>query len=212
MASLKAYAVATTQIADSDITIAITSSGIAIQASFTPSDLPSRMRICNPPNAPRIAATPPRMQKDKLLFVAASKHTAANEPVRILEINPGAAVRFGVFGRRSQTYSPIARNENPATNTGDDINEKGVSARFRQPRYAHHATTASGVSPRNPAANPMRATLRINDGFIGSSAGGAARLTADDGDHFYIWFKLLVGIDNPLHPRLTTEELSKRRV
>jgi hypothetical protein len=106
------------------------------------------------------------MLKARLLFVAARRHAAEKEPVKILEINPGAAVRFGVFGRRSQTYSPTARNENPATTAGDDINENGVAARSIQPRYAHHATTAGGVSPRKPAPIPMRATLRINDGFI----------------------------------------------
>jgi hypothetical protein len=101
------------------------------------------------------------MQNARLPFVAASKHAAANEPVKNLEINPGGAVLFGVFGRRSQTYSPIARTERTATKIGDDINEKGVELRSMQPRYAHHATTAGGVSPRNPAANPMIITARM---------------------------------------------------
>src|SRR5215212_1709245 len=105
--------------------MAIRSSGIATNASLVANDRTSRTRICDPQNAPTIAAMPPRMQNARLLFAEASKHAPANEPVSTREISPGGAVRLGVFGRRSHTYSPIARTEKPATAIGDAMNVKG---------------------------------------------------------------------------------------
>ena len=160
------YAAAIRQTAQRDRPIATRSSGIATAASFTPKATTSRVRIRTPTNAPTIAAMPPRIQNAKLLFVAASRHADEKEPLKILEINPGGAVRLGVLGRRSQTYSPIAKNDKSARAVADDINEKGVSRRLMQPRYEHHAITAGGVSPRNPVANPMMATARITVAFI----------------------------------------------
>jgi hypothetical protein len=82
--------------------------------------------------------------------------------VRIRAVSGKGAVRFDVVGCRSRNNSNRASIENIAAATIDPIKASGELLRFNQPKCAAHATTASGVNERKPAAKPRpRANAKI---------------------------------------------------
>src|SRR3954451_22215776 len=92
---------------------------------------------------------------------AAARHAPANVPIMNLAMRPRAAVRLGVFGSRSATYSPSANNVRMPAVTGDDTNENHVAPTLRWPRYAAHARTADEVNDRSPVENPIKTMATI---------------------------------------------------
>lgn len=70
-------------------------------------------------------------------------------------INPGGAVRLGVFGSLSATSSSKASRVRSATAAVPPIQENARDT-FSQPRCVAHAVHATGASDRNPVNSPIR--------------------------------------------------------
>jgi hypothetical protein len=82
-------------------------------------------------------------------------HLISAPPNKIRAINPGGAVRLGVFGRLSVTSSTNAKTVKITAAVAVPIHERGVGT-FSQPKCAAQAVTAAGVRDRNPVNIPIK--------------------------------------------------------
>src|SRR6266498_149789 len=124
--------------------------------SFTLRPRVNRVRAWYPPKVPIRDPIPPSSAPAIKDWPAdAHRQAPDSPPITIRAINDGSAVRLGVWGSLSLTYSAIAPSENIATATADPMNDKGESCRFSQPRKAAQLTTAGAVRARSPATIPM---------------------------------------------------------
>jgi hypothetical protein len=86
---------------------------------------------------------------------AEATHAPLNAPNKIRAINPGGAVRLGVFGSLSVTSSTSANSVKITAGVVAPIHERGLGT-FSQPECVAHAVTAVGVRHRNPVKNPIK--------------------------------------------------------
>jgi hypothetical protein len=86
---------------------------------------------------------------------AEATHAPVNPPSKIRAINPGGAVRLGVFGSLSVTSSTNAKIVKITAAVVVPIQERGLGT-FSQPKCAAQAFTAGGAKDRNPAKNPIK--------------------------------------------------------
>ena len=139
-----------------DPPIVTRSSRIAITKSGVPNDFTNRVRARYPPNVPASAPEIPNTAPTTVPAPPAeATHAPLNPPRRIRAINPGGAVRLGVFGSLSVTSSTKANNVKRIAAVAVPIHESGLGT-FSQSRCAAHAVTAGAVSDRNPAKNPIK--------------------------------------------------------
>ena len=78
-----------------------------------------------------------------------------NAPNKIRAINPGGAVRLGVFGSLSVTSSTDANSVKITAAVVVPIHERGLGT-FSQPECVAQAVAAVGVKDRNPVKNPIK--------------------------------------------------------
>src|SRR5262245_26905925 len=91
----------------------------------------------------------------------AHKQAPASPPITRRAMNDGGALRLGVFGGLSLTYSPSAARVKIATAGVEPINDKKEPCRFNIPRRAAQLIAAGAVMARSPATIPM-STARTN--------------------------------------------------
>jgi hypothetical protein len=89
-------------------------------------------------------------------WFAEAQRAAPHKPPEIKRAARGpAAVRFGVWGKRSPTSSKIARIENRIAAHVALRNARGESGKDSKPMCAAQATAAGAVSARRPATTPI---------------------------------------------------------
>ena len=134
----------------SDPPIVTRSSKGAITKSGIPSAFTSLERAWYPPyvpaSAPMIPNTAPSTIPSRQ---AAATHAPLNPPSKIRGINPGGAVRLGVFGSLSVTSSTNANSVKITAAGIVPIHHRGLGT-FSQRKCAAQAVTAIGVRDRNP--------------------------------------------------------------
>jgi hypothetical protein len=140
----------------SDPPIVTTSSKRAITKSGVPSAFTNLVRAWYPPYVPASAPMVPNAAPSTIPSPPAeATHAPLNPPIKILAINPGGAVRLGVFGSLSVTSSTNAKIVKITAAVAVPIHERGLGT-FSQPKCAAQAVTAGAVRDRSPAKNPIK--------------------------------------------------------
>jgi hypothetical protein len=139
-----------------DPPIVTKSSKGAITKSGIPSAFTSLERawypLYVPASAPMIPNTAPSTIPSPQ---AVATHAPLNPPSKIRGINPGGAVRLGVFGSLSVTSSTNANSVKITAAGIVPIHHRGLGT-FSQRKCAAQAVTAVGVRDRKPVKNPIK--------------------------------------------------------
>src|SRR5689334_4055040 len=69
-------------------------------------------------------------------------------PITSRAINEGGAVRLGVFGNLSFTYSPSAAKDKMATAIGNSMNRSGKPCKLTKPKWPAKPTLAEAATAR----------------------------------------------------------------
>src|SRR6478672_9233842 len=125
---------------------------MAIIASLTSSVATSFLRVWYPAKAPITAPGPPSNAPRRPDGNAVEKRQKPQKaPEMIRAIKGRGAMRLGVFGSKSATYSPTASRVKITSAIFDPINATGVPENITGFRYAAQDNAAGAVKVRSPA-------------------------------------------------------------